>query len=219
MLKIFKKWAAEYLLSEQNKPVSLKDLKYEFTDSKGQRYYSWDSMDKVPTNRVNELVGLSMWSDAKISPENLELIAGEIIKLNFDIVKGGSKEAQNKRHAQITTLCEELRNRKNYAIPAQVIIPMAAMLCVREDENPNTISNRIQEEKIAEFTSEKIKGNTFFLKSRIFKMLLSRLVGTNVKEANLLMKWAQDEQRQRERFETILQHTESKTTTKTKENL
>lgn len=216
MIKIFKRWAAEHLLSEQNKPVALKDLKYEFVDSKGKRYYSWESMDKVPTNRVNELVGLSMWSDAKISPENLELIAGEIINLNFDIVKGGSKDAQNKKHAQITTLCEELRNRKNYAIPAQVIIPMAAMLCVREDENPNIISNLLQEEKIAEFTSEKMKGNTFFLKSRIFKTLLSQLIGINVKEANLLMKWAHDEQIQKERFETILQHTESKITTKTK---
>lgn len=218
MLRVVKKWASEYWISENNKSESLKDLTFVFIDSEGKRYYSWESMDKVPTNRINELIGLGMWAEAKISPESLQELSEEITKNNFEIIKGGKPDEQRRRHARITALCEEMVNRKTYAIPAQVTIAMAAMLCVREDENPNEISNRIQEQKISTFIKEKNNGNTFFLEFPIFKSLLKQLVGIDVDATKLLLKWEQDSQRQKERLAILSQQNESRTTTKTKEN-
>ncbi|MCA1764610.1 MAG: hypothetical protein LC664_16690, partial [Flavobacteriales bacterium] len=182
-----KYWAAKQILKVEQKPESVKDLEFQFVDSKGVKYYSWESMDKVPTNRVNELIGATMWADAKITEQNLTTIADAINDLNFELVKGaGDPSDKNKRHARITALCEELKTRKDYTIPSDVMIGMAAMIVVREDENPNEISPKIQGQKIQQFTADKQSGHTFFLKSNILKQLYPHLLGTTEKETALL---------------------------------
>jgi len=217
LMKGLKYWAAKQILKVEKKPQELKDLVYQFVDSKGVKYYSWESMAKVPTNRVNELIGASMWSDAKISPDTLQEIADQISDLNMEIVKGGERKEINQKHARITALCNEIGTRKDYTIPSDVMIGMSAMIVVREDENPNEISERIQVEKMQQFKEDKLKGHTFFLKSTILNQLFPHLIGTSKKETALLHKWTQDERLQKERLKTILSNEKSKSSTKKKE--
>ena len=215
MIEYFTKRALKQFLSEKNKPQELKDLQFEFVDSEGVKYYSWERMDLVAVCRVNELTGLGMWADAKISPENHTKICDEINRLNMALVTETNKDKRSKLHAGISTLCSELTTRKNYAIPSQVLIAMASVLLVREDENPNKFNTKIQDEKISQFIKEKNNGNTFFLTFPIFKHLLTQLIGTDVNVMQLLMKWEQDEARQMQTLETISSYTESSDTTKT----
>ena len=217
MIDYFTNRALKQFLSDKNKPQELKDLQFEFADSEGVKYYSWERMDLVPTCRANELMGLGMWADAKISPENLVKITDEINKANMAIVAETNKDKRSKLHATISHLCSEISTRKNYAIPSEIIIAMAAVLLVREDENPNTFSEKIQSEKISQLIKEKNNGNTFFLTFPIFKTLLMSLIGTDVNVTKLLMKWGQDEARQLQILETISSYTESSDSTKTNE--
>lgn len=212
-MKIFKRWAAEYWIENHQKQEAVKDLNFEFVDSTGKKYYSWE-FHNVPTNRLNQVIGFSMWGDAKIGPETLETISDAINNENMDIARGGARPEMNKKHARISVLCDELKTRQKYAIPNEIVLNMTAALCVREDENPNEFSSVVHDEKVNQFKLEQSKGNTFFLKLSTLKKLLNRLIGTDENVTALLLKWEQDKLRQSERLKTILSNTESKNTTK-----
>src|SRR5690606_4798520 len=108
MLNILRKQAAKYLLSQQNKPQRLSDLKYAFVDSEGMRYYTWSNLSEITPSRYTALAEMIMYSDAKIAPDTLLAISEEIDKANYSLINEKAQPARNKFHAQISVLTNEL---------------------------------------------------------------------------------------------------------------
>jgi hypothetical protein len=203
-----------FLVKAQNERFEAK----EFVDSKGTRYYSWENLTDIPKSRYTKLEIFTMWADARISAPTLDEITTEINKQALATLNEKEPEKKQKQVTAITFLCEEINRRARYAIPPDVLINMAALLVVREDENPDQFSEKIQEEKYQQFVADKNAGHTFFLTFPIFNKLHPQLIGIDQQPTQLLSKWERDIQQQKDRLMTISSFTESKSTKKKNES-
>ncbi len=210
MIKLIRKAAAKYLLSQQNKPQQLSDLKYAFVDSEGMRYYQWEQLSEIPVCRHSELMQMVGYSDAKISPESLANLCDEIDKRNHGLITEKVAGNKQKLHAQMFALTNEIRDRSSFSVPKTIMVRMAAALICREDEDPNKFNAQQNEEKVIQFTKDLNNGNAFFLKSSLMKQLYNSLLGTRELFAELLQNWELDQRRELERLKIILQRENSK---------
>ena len=53
---IFYKVFLKYYLSQQNKPITHKDLDYAFTDSEGNRYFEFNMNKAISMARIEQLI-------------------------------------------------------------------------------------------------------------------------------------------------------------------
>jgi hypothetical protein len=213
MISFVRKWAASYLLDAQRKPIPLQALSYEFTDSKGLRYYGFPTLADLPVNRMLKLQQFALFDDAKISPKSLQEIAEKINEINFAIAKEAVTEKRTKFHAQVASLCTELIERPGYISPKDTFYNMAAVCSIREDESPEQFNEAIHAEKVMEFSQLGDKGYAFFLRNTTFKQLVPSLIGTQESWMNTLQSWERDRQRHEARLAVILQSDEPKSDT------
>lgn len=203
MLKFIRKWAADYLTDIQNKPYTMQALNFEFVDSAGIRYYSFPSLEKMPLNRLLMLENITMFHDAKISPESLTTICDKIDEINFKLAAEKDQKLKTKFHAQISALTNEIKERPGYISPKSTYLNLAAAVTIREDEEPNQFNERIHNEKYATFVKESDNGNAFFLKCSLLKKLIASLAGTEDHWTNLSSAWERDLQRESQRLKII----------------
>jgi hypothetical protein len=204
MLRIIRKWAADYLTDIQNKPYTMQALNFEFVDSKGIRYYSFASLEKMPLNRLLMLENFTMFHDSKISPESITAICDKIDEINFKLAAEKDQKLKTRLHAQISALTNELKERPGYITPKSTYYNLAAAVTIREDEEPNQFNERIHNEKYATFVKESDNGNAFFLKCSLLKKLIGSLAGTEDHWTNLSSAWERDLQRESQRLKIIL---------------
>lgn len=209
------KKAAAYLIEKKQKPTGFEDLKFSGVDSDGVRYYTWDDLSLVPHNRVIKLESAALFIDARLDQNSLTTIADTIEKTSFEIYQEKDADKRRKMHAMIVSLCNELNFRQKYAIPEVWHVEMAAILNVRENENPNKVDEDLHMQKTVALGKELRNGNAFFFKSPTYRALLNLSVGDAGELQKLFLRWEADQNQQRERIEAIRSYTASSNIEKT----
>lgn len=167
---IFNKFFLAYYLSQQNKPVTHKDLDYAFTDVNGKRYYQFTMNQAIPMNRLNKLRSYMTLMELKMSAENMDLIIDKAVGL----IEAGLKEKSNA--ARCAALLLEIKDRKDRIVPADLVYNYLGVLYIREDEDPMEIDNAIHTDKINMFLHECARKDSFFFHLKELKKLSDSLV-------------------------------------------
>lgn len=167
---IFNKIFLKFYLSQQNKPVTHKDLDYAFTDDNGKRYYQFTMNQAIPMNRFENLKKYIAFMELRFNPDNVDQIIDKVL----GYVEAGLKEKQNAVRASALLL--ELKDRKDKIIPAELIYNYLAVLYVREDEDPMSVDNDMHMNKIVMFKESSAKKDGFFFHLSELKKLKNSLV-------------------------------------------
>lgn len=166
-----RKLVAQWWIDNQPEQIKASDLKFIGVDGNGKRYYSWEDMEHIPKCRIGELQSFAMFDELKLTPDNLGQLILAIQELLEKSLAEKDKKKVTKMHAQMFALLEEITWRTKFDTPIDIFTNMAAVLCVREDENPNKFLNSIQEEKVEQFKTEEKNGNFFFTTHKVFNQL------------------------------------------------
>lgn len=207
-----------HYISQRPDKIKASELTFVGMDENGNRYYSWDELDKIPKCRVDELQNLSLMDEMKLTKDQVFSLCFAIIQNNEKTLAEKDQKKAVMMRSQIDALANEIMWRAENLTPSTLILEMAAILCIREDETPDQFTVRIQDEKVKQFKSESDKGNFFFIEHQAFNSLKPSLVMSGEefkKHWNILI--AQELHNER-RLATILQEkssdNESKATTK-----
>lgn len=155
---IFNKFFLKFYLSQQNKPVTHKDLDYAFTDSESNRYFEFNMNKAISMARIEQLKKYMTFMNLRMTAENLD----EIIDKVLEYVEKGLTEKQNA--ARASALLLEIKDRKERIRPAELIYNYLAVLYIRHDEDPMEIDNDIHMEKVEMFMNESAKKDSFFFR-------------------------------------------------------
>ena len=102
--------------------------------------------------------------------------------------------------------------------PSDLLLEMASVLAIREDENPSKFSVKIQDEKKTQFDKETKNGNFFFMNHKAFNSLKPSLIMSEDEYKKHWNKLIQQRLHNEKRLATILQEkqsgNESKATTR-----
>lgn len=163
--KRFAKWQQKR--DKGNKP----DLIYAFTDSEGNRYYTWQDGEMMPVCRLQALQNLVMHYEMHLAPREIVNVAQAIQNSVADTIKAKTDKERSLTAAKTNAYANELLIRQEYCVPTEIYIEMAAVYAVRHDENAEELSKVIQNEKIAQFTADINAGVDFFF--RLPQLVLS----------------------------------------------
>jgi hypothetical protein len=163
-------------LKQQLKKEGFQEMEPIGCDSNGKRYYSWKDLEELPKSRANQLQNFAVFDDMKMTVENLFSLTDTIIEINHKLATEANQKIRTRLHAQIGALCAEMQWRSTEDTPIDIIMNIAAVLAVREDENPAKFSRIIQEEKVKQFGTEEGEGNFFFLNHRAIQALKPSLI-------------------------------------------
>lgn len=165
--KLFKNQFIKYYISDQCKPITHAQMKLIFIDSNGKKYYEFDSNLKMPLERNAELLNYKIWMQKGLSVSEFDKILDKMDSYLTDGLKN------NKGFARIGALIEEMRTRRNMAIPRELWYNFLAVQIVREDEMPEVFNNEIQREKVDQLKMEVEAGNSydFFMQSGLMRLL------------------------------------------------
>lgn len=145
-------------------------------DSEGNRYFSWADLESIPKNRSNQLQNFAIFDDLKMTVDNLFDLTNKIIETNSTLATEKNQKKRVRLHAQIGALASEMQWRTTEDTPLDIILNIASVLSVREDEDPNNFSRTIHEEKVAQFEKEEGDGNFFFFNHKAFKAVKPSLI-------------------------------------------
>lgn len=155
------------LLMALDKPQTHQKLEFGFTDSNGTNYNKFPVEAAIPVERWGKLNEYMMWMSAGLT-------SGELDKLlnvaEEAIAEGLKKDTRN--IAKISTVINQIRERKNMIIHTELFYNYVAVQLIREDENPNEFNNEIQMQKVEQFKKEVAQGNCYDF---FFKLGLSKL--------------------------------------------
>jgi len=207
-----------HYLSKRPKQIKAADLSFIGMDANGKKYYSWDELDQIPKCRVDELQNLSLMDEMKLSQENVFAICTAIIDNNEKSVAEKNGKKATMLRSQIDALANEIMWRSQNLTPSDLLLEMASVLAIREDENPSKFSVKIQDEKKTQFDKETKNGNFFFMNHKAFNSLKPSLIMSEDEYKKHWNKLIQQRLHNEKRLATILQEkqsgNESKATTK-----
>jgi len=166
-----RKQIAEWWISNRPKQIKANDLTFIGVDANGKRYYSWSEFDQIPKCRISELQSFALFDDMKLTHETLSQIISACHELLEKSLVEKDAKKKTKMHAQLFALLEEITWRAQHDTPIDIVTNMAAILAVREDENPNKFSATTHDEKVEQFKTEERNGNFFFTMHKAFNQL------------------------------------------------
>lgn len=143
-----------------NKP----ELIYAFTDTDGNRYYTWTEDDMIPVCRYQKLQNLIMHLELNLAPKQLDELVDAIQTQLHKLMTAKNDTDRAKIGAKLSAFTNEMEMRKEYCMPAEIMTEIAAVYAVRQDENANEIVERIQSEKVDQFNADINKGVDFFFR-------------------------------------------------------
>jgi hypothetical protein len=164
--KYFGKKLIKFYLADQNKPIQLSQLVYAFSDSKGKKYYRFPENVALPFDRYGKLMEYLTLISSRLTAENLALLCDKALAI---VTEGISKE---KNAAKVAAIIYQLKERKDWIVPAQLIYDVLCLQYIREDEQPDKFDNGIHMQKIELFMNE-ISKSAFFLRMPEFQKLLN----------------------------------------------
>jgi hypothetical protein len=158
---------AEYAFSHQSKSYR-EYLEFAFTDSKGRKYYKFNDLKNMPLSMLEQLTILQLEVEGRIKGTDLD----EWIKRCKEIASSGSKTAV----ADIGHMLGALEDRRGVLIEPVLLMEIAALLYVREDEDPTIYNKDLHKEKFKQFTDDCAKPGglyDFFLNAGLARYMPS----------------------------------------------
>lgn len=187
-------------------------------DSNGAVYYSWKDLGEIPRERHLRIEGFTMFDEVKLSESSLDQILHAIDEINMKLPTEKNQDKKVRYHAQIAHLTGEIRFRMQGITPIEVLLNIAAALCVRHDEKPEEFSQVIHAQKVDLFKEELKKGNSFFFNSPTWIRLMPTLIMSTENWTEYMNKSILLAVREDQRLQTILSKNESKNTSEAKKN-
>jgi hypothetical protein len=176
MFKLLIKKIVEAYLNSTPRSIKKEGLVPIGLDSEGNRYYSWEDLESIPKARVNQLQNFAIFDDLKMTVDNLFDLTNKIIEINQKLASNKNEKSKARLHAQIGALASEMQWRTQEDTPLDIILNIASVLAVREDEDPNQFKQTIHEEKVKQLSKEEKDGNFFFLTHEVFGALKPSLI-------------------------------------------
>lgn len=134
------------------------DLDYAFTDLDGKRYYKMPPVMTMPLERLGKIQDFVMYMNAGMTADNIKkyvLIAETEIENLVRGIPGSLTKA--------SVALNEIKLAADIVIHTELLYHFIAVHYIREDEDPFTYSEKIQEEKVEMFKRLNTKKHSFFL--------------------------------------------------------
>lgn len=165
-------------------------LKYLFTASNGEMFYTFPSDLAQPLNRFAKVQYLLERLNSGLSGEELE----KITTIMKSAIHGGLKDPKNS--AQIAACVSLIEMRKGDVIHKDILLNIAAMLIIGEKEDPMIISDDYHQHKLDIFSKEieTTSPHSFFLRTSLHPLLGL----TRISEQELQMLWEENLNKQKQ---------------------
>ncbi|HWB64862.1 MAG TPA: hypothetical protein VG603_15200 [Chitinophagales bacterium] len=142
----FKKAINDYVYAHQSKTYR-EYLEFAFVDSKGKKYYRFNDLKNMPLALLEQLTILQLEIESRIKGPDLD----EWIAHCKSIVSSGSKTAI----ADIGHMLGALEERRTVLLDPVLLMEVAALLYIREDEEPTSYNKDLHREKFIQFNEDK----------------------------------------------------------------
>jgi hypothetical protein len=170
---------------------------YAFHDHKGRAYYAWQDVSDVPEVRRHELETVMLWIDAGRPEQYLDDIADAIAERHAQVAATKDPKERARILASATALTRELKVRAKDIIPEECYYALAAIACVREDEDPQVMDRAIHMDKIETFRAAGRAGHAFFTGTPLLRALLAACWCTDAGFRQLQVGWIAQQARHR----------------------
>lgn len=140
LYRIFRRRILKYYYSEQSKVKGFDKMEKSFVDSNGKQYYRCVRDLDMPIKRFKECQQLLRLISSGISEENIRLITQAMRK--------AINEGRKPNIAEIGFLIGEIDKRNGVYVDPDMLFECAAIMYIREDENPIEIDPAIQKQKV-----------------------------------------------------------------------
>lgn len=159
----------------QRKPKNFEGMSQVFIDSNGQRYYKHDNDMDIPMARLAELQVLMMELGRCLTHDELTSFLNYMDQALQETVRPPKADKDRKPVnglSRIGHAITEMRFRKDKLIHEDILYALAAVLYIREDEDPAVIDNEIAKAKIEQFKKDAAGGlHAFFMQSGLRRYL------------------------------------------------
>ena len=141
-----KKAISDYVFQSQSKTYK-EYLEFVFADSKGQKYYRFNDLKNMPLALLEQLTILQMEMESRIKSTDLD----QWITHCKTIISSGSKTSV----ADIGHMLGALEERRTLLMDPVLMMEIAALLYIREDEDPTTYNKDLHREKFLQLSDDK----------------------------------------------------------------
>lgn len=159
---LFKSHIKKLQFNEQSKKPGFEKLSFIFRDSEGKDYYKYANDFEIPILRKGELERVLLEIESGLSASEL----GRILKAMKDALSETKGDRFVPNIAKIGFLIEEMENRKEMLVHPELLFEVAAILYIREDEDPAIVDRQILSEKIVQLKKDSVDGLYDFFYSR-----------------------------------------------------
>lgn len=159
---LFKSQIKKLQFNEQSKKPGFEKLSFIFRDSDGKDYFKYTNDFEIPILRKGELERALLEIESGLSASEL----GRILKAMKDALSETKGDRFVPNIAKIGFLIEEMENRKEMLVHPELLFEVAAILYIREDEDPAIVDRQILSEKIVQLKKDSRDGLYDFFYSR-----------------------------------------------------
>lgn len=142
-----------YQFRNQGKPFK-ENLEPTFIDSKGQQYYSFRNLNDMPLALLEKLNELQEQAKAKIPGADLD---AWIAKVEEELNSNNPN-----RLTKVAHWLEMLKDRRTVLFEPTVLMEIATLLNIREDENPCVYNAALHKEKFEQITKDALQGGALY---------------------------------------------------------
>jgi hypothetical protein len=168
---------------------------FAFHDQNGVEYFAFEHVGKLPPNRLAQVQDIMLQIDAGIMHKDAEALGEFIGGFIDEAAETKDPKARNKALSKARFALNELVTRPRRIIHEEAYYALAAISCVRKDEDPEVFDEAIHFEKVEAFRSAGRAGLRFFTSTPILQTLLGASLSTKAGFAQLLTAWVQQEAR------------------------
>ena len=162
--RLFRKQILKIYFSEQSTSAGFENMKVQFVDSEGRRYFSPDKDLDLPHVRTQEIQRRLMGVKFGLDDSYVEDF--------ITAVKAALNNGKRPDVAVIGHLINELEARSKIWLHPDVMFDMVAFKYIREDENPAIIDKNIHTQKVEQFRKDSKEGlYDFFYKAKLTDVL------------------------------------------------
>lgn len=162
--RLFRKQILKIYFSEQSTSAGFENMKVQFVDSEGRRYFSPDKDLDLPHVRTQEIQRRLMGVKFGLDDSYVEDF--------ITAVKAALNNGKRPDIAVIGHLINELEARSKIWLHPDVMFDMVAFKYIREDEDPAVIDKNIHIQKVEQFRKDSKEGlYDFFYKAKLTDVL------------------------------------------------
>lgn len=152
----FKRAILRYAFEYQVKPRGLEGTSQKFIDSEGRRYYAYDDDNQIPIKRLSAIQEAHMELSRSLTANELSMFLDAMDTALNDIVKPQGKKITGL--PRLGHILGEMRLRNDQLIHEEILFKLAAILYIREDEDPAIVDMDVLEQKIKQFRKDAAGG-------------------------------------------------------------